>query len=51
MPAGWITHAHADVLIAEIEERGLTLDWIIETQSHADHPSAAPLHPAQKAGR
>jgi glyoxylase-like metal-dependent hydrolase (beta-lactamase superfamily II) len=40
--AGRITHAHADVLIAEIEERGLTLDWIIETHVHADHLSAAP---------
>lgn len=40
--AGRITYAHADGLIAEIEDRGLTLDWIIETHVHADHLSAAP---------
>lgn len=40
--AGRITHNHADELIAEIEKRGLTLDWIIETHVHADHLSAAP---------
>lgn len=40
--AGRITHDHADTLIAEIESRGLTLDWIIETHVHADHLSAAP---------
>lgn len=40
--AGRITYEAADKLIAEIEERGLTLDWIIETHVHADHLSAAP---------
>lgn len=40
--AGRITYDHADALITEIEERGLTLDWIIETHVHADHLSAAP---------
>ena len=40
--AGRITYDHADTLIAEIENRGLTLDWIIETHVHADHLSAAP---------
>ncbi len=40
--AGRITYDHADALIAEIEKRGLTLDWIIETHVHADHLSAAP---------
>ena len=40
--AGRITYDAADKLIAEIEERGLTLDWIIETHVHADHLSAAP---------
>lgn len=40
--AGRITYAAADALIAEIAERGLTLDWIIETHVHADHLSAAP---------
>lgn len=40
--AGRITYDHADALIAEIEKRGLVLDWIIETHVHADHLSAAP---------
>lgn len=40
--AGRITYNAADALIAEIKERGLTLDWIIETHVHADHLSAAP---------
>ncbi len=40
--AGRITHEHADELIAHIEERGLQLEWIIESHVHADHLSAAP---------
>ena len=40
--AGRITYDAADKLIAEIQERGLTLDLIIETHVHADHLSAAP---------
>ncbi|EEB86389.1 MBL fold metallo-hydrolase [Roseobacter sp. GAI101] len=40
--AGRITYDAADALIAEIQDRGLTLDWIIETHVHADHLSAAP---------
>lgn len=40
--AGRITYDHADALIAEVKQRGLTLDWIIETHVHADHLSAAP---------
>lgn len=40
--AGRITYDHADALIAEIEQRRLILDWIIETHVHADHLSAAP---------
>ncbi len=40
--AGRITHEHADRLIAEIQSRDLTVDWIIETHVHADHLSAAP---------
>lgn len=40
--AGRITHEHADALIADVTDRGLTLDWIIETHVHADHLSAAP---------
>jgi glyoxylase-like metal-dependent hydrolase (beta-lactamase superfamily II) len=49
--AGRITHDHADGLIAEIERRGLTLDWIIETHVHADHLSAAPYIQERLGGR
>ena len=40
--AGRITYDHADALIAEIKNKGLKLEWIIETHVHADHLSAAP---------
>lgn len=40
--AGRITSTSADEIIEYITERGLTLDWIIETHVHADHLSAAP---------
>lgn len=40
--AGRITFTHADRLIAAIKERGLGLQWLIETHVHADHLSAAP---------
>jgi glyoxylase-like metal-dependent hydrolase (beta-lactamase superfamily II) len=49
--AGRITYDHADALIAEIEKRGLTLDWIIETHVHADHLSAAPYIQAKLGGK
>ncbi|MBI1236043.1 MAG: MBL fold metallo-hydrolase [Alphaproteobacteria bacterium] len=32
----------ADDVIAVVQERGLTIDWILETHVHADHLSAAP---------
>lgn len=40
--AGRITYTHADKMIARVRERGLHLEWIIETHVHADHLSAAP---------
>ena len=40
--AGRITYDNADQIIARIRERGLALEWIIETHVHADHLSAAP---------
>jgi glyoxylase-like metal-dependent hydrolase (beta-lactamase superfamily II) len=40
--AGRITYDHADELIRNVQERGLKLEWIIETHVHADHLSAAP---------
>jgi glyoxylase-like metal-dependent hydrolase (beta-lactamase superfamily II) len=49
--AGRITSDHADILIAEIEGRGLMLDWIIETHVHADHLSAAPYIQSRLGGK
>lgn len=40
--AGRITYDHADQIIAFIREKGLELEWLIETHVHADHLSAAP---------
>ncbi|MFB9148566.1 MBL fold metallo-hydrolase [Roseovarius ramblicola] len=40
--AGRITYDHADKMIARVQERGLSLEWILETHVHADHLSAAP---------
>ncbi len=40
--AGRIAFTHADALIDHIRDRGLDLQWLIETHVHADHLSAAP---------
>ncbi|GGE56782.1 MBL fold metallo-hydrolase [Actibacterium pelagium] len=49
--AGRITYDHADELIRVIKERGLDLQWIIETHVHADHLSAAPYIQEQLGGK
>ncbi|SHI88156.1 MBL fold metallo-hydrolase [Wenxinia saemankumensis] len=49
--AGRITYEHADRMIARVQERGLRLDWIIETHVHADHLSAAPYIQERLGGR
>jgi glyoxylase-like metal-dependent hydrolase (beta-lactamase superfamily II) len=40
--SGTISFEAADDIIAEVRDRGLTVDWILETHVHADHLSAAP---------
>ena len=40
--AGRISFEHADEIIAHVRERGLSVEWLIETHAHADHLSAAP---------
>ena len=42
LAAGRITHDHADAIIDHIRDRGLELEWLIETHVHADHLSGAP---------
>ncbi len=49
--AGRITYDHADNLIARVRERGLKLEWIIETHVHADHLSAAPYIQQELGGK
>jgi glyoxylase-like metal-dependent hydrolase (beta-lactamase superfamily II) len=49
--AGRITYTHAGAMIARIRERGLKLEWIIETHVHADHLSAAPYIQQQLGGK
>jgi len=39
--SGRVSHETADALLAEIEKRGLKIDWILDTHAHADHFSAA----------
>jgi glyoxylase-like metal-dependent hydrolase (beta-lactamase superfamily II) len=40
--AGRIGYASASRIIDYVTERGLAVDWVIETHAHADHLSAAP---------
>ena len=49
--AGRITHDSADRMVARIKERGLKLEWIIETHVHADHLSAAPYLQQELGGK
>lgn len=44
------THS-ADELIAYVKERGITLEWLLETHAHADHLSAAPYIQRQCGGK
>ena len=41
-PSGSTSFESADAIIAHIRDRGLTVEWILETHVHADHLSAAP---------
>ena len=40
--AGRLSTASADEIIAYVEQRGLEVEWLLETHVHADHLSAAP---------
>lgn len=41
----------ADRIIADVRERGLSVEWILETHAHADHLSAAPYLQQRVGGR
>ncbi|WPC04975.1 MBL fold metallo-hydrolase [Pseudomonas benzenivorans] len=49
--AGRISHAGAERLVGHVRERGLTLDWLLETHVHADHLSAAAYLQRELGGR
>lgn len=49
--AGRITHASADAVIAFVQDRGLRVEWLIETHVHADHLSAAPYIQGKLGGK
>ena len=49
--AGRIAYSHADQIIADIQSRGLKLEWLIETHVHADHLSGAPYIQERLGGR
>src|SRR3546814_12836623 len=49
--SGRTSTASADRIIAFVREKGLTIDWILETHAHADHLSAAPHLKASLGGR
>jgi glyoxylase-like metal-dependent hydrolase (beta-lactamase superfamily II) len=40
--SGRTSFASADAVIAYVAEKGLAIDWLLETHAHADHLSAAP---------
>jgi len=40
--SGWTNTEKADEIIGIVQDRGYTVDWILETHVHADHLTAAP---------
>ena len=40
--SGRTSFSSANALVAFVEEKGLAIDWHLETHAHADHLSAAP---------
>ena len=48
--AGRTSTTSADQVIAWVRERGLVIDWLLETHAHADHLSAAPYLQQQLGG-
>jgi glyoxylase-like metal-dependent hydrolase (beta-lactamase superfamily II) len=49
--SGRMSTDFADKVIEGVRERGYTVDWILETHAHADHPTAAPYIQEQLGGR
>jgi glyoxylase-like metal-dependent hydrolase (beta-lactamase superfamily II) len=49
--AGRISYESADEIIRFVQERGLKVEWLIETHAHADHLSAAPYIQGKLGGK
>jgi glyoxylase-like metal-dependent hydrolase (beta-lactamase superfamily II) len=49
--AGKASTASADRVLAKAAERGLAVDWVLETHAHADHLTAAPHIKARTGAR
>ena len=49
--AGAASTASADRVLARAAERGLAVDWVLETHAHADHLTAAPHIKARTGAR
>ena len=49
--AGRISFDSADRIIQFVQDRGLRVEWLIETHAHADHLSAAPYIQEKRGGK
>ncbi len=49
--AGRIAYESADAIIDFVREKGLKVEWLIETHAHADHLSAAPYIQGKLGGK
>jgi glyoxylase-like metal-dependent hydrolase (beta-lactamase superfamily II) len=49
--SGRTSTASADEIVAYLEEKGLTVQWLLETHAHADHLSAAPYLQGKLGGK
>ena len=49
--SGRTSFSSADAVIAYVGEKGLAIDWLLETHAHADHLSAAPYLQKELGGK
>lgn len=49
--SGRTSTAGAEKIVAFVQEKDLTVEWVLETHAHADHLSAAPFIRAQLGGK
>ncbi len=49
--SGRTSHRSADAVVAYVREKGLGVDWLLETHAHADHLSAAPYLQRELGGK